>query len=159
MPMIDDRSKNRSDSVVMIFALFAIFLAGGISIATITTDHNTEVAFKDNPISKAEQAAYAGIQAAKGHIQCHGRTQSGSLPRQFYVNGGKFEVTWENINLSDSTVHVISTGFYDVDGGKSYSSKLETVMKITLLSSHQPPILDDYYQKNKDYIVTSHIDH
>ncbi|OQX91531.1 MAG: hypothetical protein B6D58_07635 [candidate division Zixibacteria bacterium 4484_95] len=153
MPRIVDRTKNRSDSIVMIFALFAIFLAGGISIATITTGRNTEVAFDNNPITKAEQAAYAGIQAAKGHIECHGRTQSGSLPRQFYVNGGKFEVTWENLNLSDSTVHIISTGFYDGDGGKSYSSKLETVMKVTLLSSHQPPILDDYYKRTKDYTV------
>lgn len=164
MPRIVDRSKNRSDTIVTIFALFAIFLAGGISIATISTDlkthssHNAEI-MQDNPVSKAEQAAFAGIQAAKGHIECHGRIQSGSLPRQFYANGGRFEVTWEDIDLSDSTVHIISTGFYELDGGKFYSSKLETVMKVKLLSSHQPPILDKYYRRNNNHAVLKPVKH
>lgn len=156
MPRIIDRSKNRSDIIVTIFALFAIFLAGGISIATISTNHkthsrhNAEITL-DNPVIKAEQAALAGIQAAKGHIECHGRIQSGSLPQRFYANGSRFEVAWEDIDLRDSTVHIISTGFYELDEGKFYSSKLETVIKVKLLSSHQPPILDEYYTKNLNH--------
>lgn len=153
MKFLNARQDNRSDIVVTLFALFALLLAGGISIATITTDNEVKSLNKidlglEDPLNKVEMAAKAGIDAARGHIQCHGITESGGLPSQYYVNGARFEVVWDKIDLSDSTVHVISTGFINHDNGQIYTSKLESVLKVDLLVSHEIPVLHEYYMKN-----------
>jgi hypothetical protein len=159
MKFFSARQDNRSDIVVTLFALFALLLAGGISIATITTDKEVKSSTKidlglEDPINKVEMAARAGIDAARGHIQCHGITESGGLPSQYYVNGARFEVVWDKIDLTDSTVHVISTGFINHDNGQVYTSKLESVLKVDLMVSHEVPILHEYYKKNGyDFLI------
>jgi hypothetical protein len=155
MPIVNDSGKNRSDSFVTIFAIFAILLAGGISVGTMNS-HEVIPDVVVDPIDRAEQAAFAGIQAAKGHIECHGVKHRGALPQQYFANGGKFEVFWDEPNMNDSTVRVAATGYYesliDPENGSShiYSSRLESVVKINLVSTHSsgPAILDHYYQRN-----------
>ena len=146
----DKRSSNRSDTIVTLFALLAIFLAGGISIATISTDKQSDSLGQynigiDDPIGQAELAAMAGISAAKGHIECHGLTESGGLPGSYYANGARFEVAWDEIDLTDSTVYIVSKGYVSQADGQIFSSVIESVTKIDLLASHDRPILHDYY--------------
>jgi len=153
MGLIDNRNGNRSDIVVTLFAVLAIVMAGGISIATISTDKQADSFDKFNlgmadPVSKAETAALAGIEAARGHIECHSITESGGLPAQYYANGARFEVAWDEIDLTDSTVHIVSTGFISQNDGKIFSSIIESVHKVDFVASHERPILHDYYQKN-----------
>jgi len=161
MKFLNARQDNRSDIVVTLFALFALLLAGGISIATITTDNEVKSSAKidlglEDPLNKVEIAARAGIDAARGHIQCHGITKSGGLPSQYYANGARFEVAWDKIDLSDSTVHVMSTGFINHDDGQIYTSKLESVLKVDLMVSHEVPILHEYYKKSgHDFTIES----
>jgi len=161
MKFFKARQDNRSDIVVTLFALFALLLAGGISIATITTDKEVKSSDRtefglDDPLNKVEIAAKAGIDAARGHIQCHGITESGGLPSQYYANGARFEVVWDKINLLDSTVHIISTGFINHDDGQIYTSKLESILKVDLMVTHEIPILHEYYKQNSyDFPVKS----
>ena len=149
----EKRSGNRSDTIVTLFALLAIFLAGGISIATISTDKNTDsgdhyaIGVAD-PIGQGELAAMAGISAAKGHIECHGITEGGGLPESYYANGARFEVAWDEINLADSTVYIVSTGYVSQADGQVFSSVIESVTKIDLLTAHEPPIMHDYYKSH-----------
>lgn len=115
----------------------------------------------DDPTSKADEAASAGIQAARGHIECHGLKQQGALPRQFFANGGRFEVAWSDFNPTDSTVRVISTGYYEIPGlpdefgAKSYCTRLESTLKVNLISTHsQTPILARYYTRYLNSVAT-----
>ncbi|MCP4580460.1 MAG: hypothetical protein GY839_02500 [candidate division Zixibacteria bacterium] len=153
MGLFNNRHGSRSDVVVTLFALLAIVLAGGISIATISTEKQADPFGAEDlsltdPVGKAETAALAGIDAARGHIECHGITESGGLPGQYYANGARFEVAWDKINLADSTVHIVSTGFMSQDDGKIFSSIIESVHKIDFLASHDRPVLHEYYQGN-----------
>jgi hypothetical protein len=153
-----DKKGNRSDMVVTLIAIFSIIMAGGISIATITTDQNTDSApvslniYDADPLARAEQAAVAGIHAAKGHIQCHGVVEKGGLPDQYYANGARFMTVWDDLNLSDSTVHVVSTGYCRDANGEEHVTKLESIMKIDLLFAHQPALLQDYYNSGHGLI-------
>ena len=151
MPFNAKRESNRSDTAVTMVVLCVMLLAGGISIATINTDQNSQL--QDNsiletvdPFDKAEQAAMAGIKAAKGHIECHGLRENGSLPEQYFVNGGRFEVAWDDINVNDSTVHIVSTGFFELSTDKIYTSQLESVIKVNFLTTHGQQFLKDYYK-------------
>ena len=146
-------TNSRSEIAVTIVAMFVLLLVGGISLTTISISQNTQTmtdtAYEPfNPVNKAEQAAMAGIKAAKGHIECHGIKKSGGLPQQYFVNGGRFEVAWDDINLVDSTVNIVSTGFYEFDSGNTYTSKLESVIDLNLLSSHNQQILSGYYNNH-----------
>jgi len=67
---------------------------------------------------------------------------------QYFVNGGRFEVAWDDINLADSTVNIVSTGSYEFDSGNTYTSKLESVIDLDLLSSHNQQILSGYYNNH-----------
>lgn len=153
MAMFNKKSGNKSDLVVTLFALFSILLAGGISIATISTDQQSEPIDvidinKQDPVIKAEQAALAGLMAARGHIECHGITEKGGLPDQYYANGARFSAVWDKINLSDSTVHIISTGYFGDSDGEVHSSKFESIIKVDLASAHNQGILSDYYRNH-----------
>lgn len=152
MARFHGRSRNQSDLIVTIFAIFAILLAGGISIATISTDQQSQpmeaVNFdKQEPIVKAEQAALAGLMAVRGHIECHGIKEKGGLPDQYYANGARFSAVWDDINLNDSTVHVISTGYFGDNDGEMHSSKFESIIKVDLASAHNEGILNNYYNR------------
>jgi hypothetical protein len=155
------KKSNRSDMVVTLIAIFSIIMAGGISIATITTDQNTDNApvalniYDTDPLARAEQAAMAGIHAVKGHIECHGRTDKGGLPDQYYANGARFTAVWDDINLTDSTVHVVSTGYCRDNSGEEHVTQLESIMKIDLLYSHHSSILQDYYSSSHGIIPDS----
>ncbi len=149
---------NRSDMVVTIFAIFAILLAGGISVATISTDKNSDIGaintvMDAQPLARAEQAAMAGVSAVKGHIECHGITESGGLPDQYYANGARFNALWDEINLADSTVKIISTGYCLDDDGLEYSTEYESIIKVDLLASHDHPILQDYYNNGRQSVL------
>jgi hypothetical protein len=62
---------------------------------------------------------------------------------------------WDDINLNDSTVHIISTGYCRDNNGKEHITRLESVVKIDLLVSHHQPILHDYYNANNSIIPES----
>ncbi len=156
MSSFSSYSKNRSDTVITIFALFAMLLAGGISIATINTDQQSKspgssMSGLADPLEMAEQAALAGLDAARGHIECHGIRARGGLPEHFYANGARYKVTWDDINLGDSTVFVVSTGLYTLGDGETCNTKLESVIKVDLMVSHEKPIFHEYYLKNSKY--------
>ena len=150
MAVFGNKRGNRGDSAVTIFAIFAMLLAGGISIATISTDKNTDTGIPVNvmdidPLARAEQAAAAGVKAVQGHIECHGITESGGLPDQYYANGARFNATWDEINLADSTVKIITKGYCVNENGMEYSTTFESVIKVNLLATHNQAILQDYY--------------
>lgn len=153
MSSFNESSGNQGDRVVTVFAIFAIILAVAISVVTMGSHEIIQLPV-DDPMSRADEAASAGISAAKGHIECHGLKQRGALPRQFFANGGRFEVAWGDLNPADSTVRVVSTGFYEIPGipdefgAKSYCSRLESTLKVNLIATHnQSPILARYYQR------------
>lgn len=150
---------NRSDIIVTVFAVFAILLAGGISVATISTDRNTDTGLSNSvmdmePLTRAEQAAVAGVSAVRGHIECHGITEGGGLPDQYYANGARFSAYWDKINLADSTVRIISTGYCLDDEGLEYTTEYESVIKVDLMALHDHPILEDYYYKDHKKAIT-----
>ena len=154
------KKSNRSDTIVTLIAIFSIILAGSISIATITTEQNIDNTaslniYDADPLARAEQAAIAGIHAAKGHIQCHGLVDQGGLPDQYFANGARFMTVWDDINVNDSTVHIISTGYCRDNNGEEHITKLESVVKIDLLISHHQPILHDYYDSHNSVISES----
>jgi len=149
------RNEIKGDSVLTIFALCAMLMAGGLSLATITTDLRTANDYKDHslndPLAKAELAANAGISAARGHIECHGVVEGGGLPEQYYANGARFKVDWDDLNLVDSTVHIISSGFVENDAGEMYTSTLESIIRIDLMSVHDNSVFNEYYVRNAGY--------
>jgi hypothetical protein len=153
--VFNESKGNQNDRLVTIFAVFAIILAGAISFATLG-NHDLVAPVAENPEDRAADAAAAGIQAAKGHIECHSLKSGGSLPRQYFVNGGRFEVAWSAVSPIDSTVKIISTGYYELPGiadefgAKSYCTRLETDLKVNLIATHnQTSILARYYQRHQ----------
>lgn len=144
---------NKSDTVITLFALVSILMAGGISLATISTDKNSGIGqeidvYDVDPLARAEQAALAAISAARGHIECHGITESGGLADQYYANGARFTAVWDEINLADSTVRVAATGYCLDDSGEEFKTRFESVIKVELLKAHERPAMHDYYKSN-----------
>jgi hypothetical protein len=158
--ILNESSEKQNDRLVTVFAVFAIIVAAAISFASFG-NRDFDIPLAENPEDLAADAAAAGIQAAKGHIECHSLKSGGSLPRQYYVNGGRFEVSWGEFNPVDSTVKIISTGYYklpgitDEFGAKSYCARLETDIKVNLIATHnQSPILARYYQRHQSATET-----
>ena len=88
------------------------------------------------------------IAAARGHIECHGITESGGLKDQYYANGARFSAAWDKINLADSTVKVTVIGYCRDDSGEEYKTRFESVIKVELLKAHDRPPMHDYYKAN-----------
>jgi hypothetical protein len=158
--ILNESTGKQNDRLVTVFAIFAIILAAAISFATLG-NHSLAAPSVEDPADQAADAAAAGIQAAKGHIECHSLKSGGALPRQYYANGGKFEVAWSEFNPIDSTVRIISTGYYEIPGmadefgAKNYCARLETDMKVNLtVTQNQTPILARYYQRSLPRIDT-----
>lgn len=154
MEILNESSGEKTDRIVIIFAVFAIIMAAAISFATLG-NHEVTAPQAEDPGDRAAEAAAAGIQAAKGHIECHSLKSGGSLPRQYFANGGRFEVAWSEFNPADSTVQIISTGYYEIPGmadefgAKSYCARQETNLKVKLVPTHnQTPILARYYRRS-----------
>lgn len=147
--------ENSGDFLLTFIAIGIILLAAGITVGKVAEDRQATVskAF-DDPVAVAEEAAYAGIRAAKSHIECHGSKEKGALPRQFYANGGRFEVVWDNFDATDSTVHVWAFGYCDmpgIDGDNdwTYTTRLESVIKLDRINSESGKnILKEFYESN-----------
>jgi hypothetical protein len=117
-------------------------------MATITSKSDKNVIYTANiPGEIADEAARAGLNAAKWHIECHGRTSAGGLAPRFYVNGAIYSVKWGDINPGDSIVEIKSVGSFASGPGQSYRSILESKIKIDFLPAHKNTILTSYYSE------------
>jgi len=140
-----NQSDTRTDTVVLIFSVLAVMIAATLSMATISTNHNTMATDSPDPSERAEAAANAGIDAARWHIECHGRTEAGGLTPKYYVNGATYAVEWDNVDMTDSTVTVRSLGDFSWGDDKHYEIYVESKIKLGFLPSHNQEILKDYY--------------
>jgi hypothetical protein len=122
-----DKGDFKADSIVLLLSVLAVLVAATLTMATISKNSDDFAYNSPDPLKRAEQAAKAGIEAARWHVQCHGRTDSGGLPERYFVNGATYRVEWDALDLSDSTVDIRSR------------------IKISYLPSHGDEILDDYY--------------
>lgn len=140
---------NRNDTVVLMLSIFAVLMSGLLSIATLTSRAHQEQAIESaDPFWKAEAAAKAGIEAAKWHMECHGRVNQGGLAARYYLNGAMYSVQWDNMNGHDSTVTVHSEGYIPIGAYEHYKVTLDSKIKLTFLPSHKQEILGDYYSRN-----------
>jgi len=141
---------NRNDIAILVLSVAAVLAASFISLATTTIrDQAEKIGDLNNPYGKAEAAARAGLEAAKWHIQCHGRVKQGSIASQYYINGAVYSVEWEDANLSDSTVRVRSRGEFLLSEDQTYSFSLDSKIKLSLIPAHGQEILDDYYSQSR----------
>lgn len=151
---MSSRGEIKLDSVVLIISVLAVLVAATLTMATIT--RNSERAEQQSailldspdPMLRAEQAAEAGLDAAKWHIECHGRVEAGGLSPKYFANGATYTVAWDDVDLSDSTVVVRSTGNFSWGGKKQYQADVESKLKIDFLPSHGEEILSIYYSRN-----------
>lgn len=140
-----DKGDFKADSIVLLLSAMAVLVAATLTMATISRN-NDELAFNSpDPLKRAEQAAKAGIEAARWHIQCHGRADSAGLPERYFVNGATYKVEWDTLDKSDSTVDVRSSGYFSWGGEREYQVDLNTSIKIGYLPAHGEDILSDYY--------------
>jgi hypothetical protein len=135
----------RTDTVVLIFSALAVLIAATLSMATISTNHDTLAVNSPDAAERAEAAAQAGLDAARWHIECHGRTEAGGLTPKYFINGATYEVEWDDVNLADSTVTVRSTGQFSWGRGKQSEVSVESKIKLEFLAAHNQNILKDYY--------------
>jgi hypothetical protein len=141
---------------VLILSIVALAIAGGLSIITISngSDRN-EISGRPIRSDAAGEAARAGLEAAKWHIECHGRSKAGSLGPHFYINGATYTVCWSDMNMQDSTVMVQSVGNFAWGIDRSYRVNLESKIKIDFLPAHRNMILSSYYSENRNDIFDS----
>jgi len=153
---------SRADTVVLLFSALAVIIAGTLSMATISNNNSINHDNAGNPLILANQAAKAGMDAAKWHIECHGRTAGGGLAPRYYVNGALYSATWGDVDLNDSTVIVETKGSYRDRNNKLYSIDLKNEIKVDFLPAHNEAVLSSYYSKNKtafhDRFMTSDSD-
>jgi hypothetical protein len=144
----------KTDLPILIISIIAVLVAGALSMATIArwSDKNV-ISTASIPVEAADEAARAGIGAARWHIECHGRTTAGSLSPHYNVNGGLYRVAWGDMNLQDSLVEVISEGIFTVANNQDYSVRLDSTIKVNFLPAHTNEILTSYYsEKRADFI-------
>ncbi len=136
---------------VLVLSVLAVLVAGAISITTISNSSDKNyVAGVSSPGQIADQAAMAGLEAAKWHIECHGRTTSGSIGPHFCINGALYSAEWGDMNPLDSTVVVKSTGDYEISKGQVFRAHLESKLKIEYLPPHKNMILSSYYSAKRE---------
>lgn len=149
--------QNRSEIPIIILSIAAVLAAGVLSMATISTHKNEKAVVRSSdPYLLADQAAKAGFETARWHIENHGRTRQGSLSSHFDINGALYAVEWDNVDLSDSTVNVRSTGEVVLENGQACEVSLESKMKIAFIPERTNTILDSYYSKNRTSALASH---
>jgi hypothetical protein len=149
-------TSGRTDLPVLILSIIAVILAGVMSLATITSKSDKNVIYTSNiPSEIADEAARAGVNAAKWHIECHGRTVAGGLSSRYYVNGAIYSVKWGDVNLRDSIVDIKSVGSFASGPGQIYRSILESKIKIDFLPAHRNTILTTYYSENWPDLIDS----
>ena len=140
-----NQTDTRTDTVVLIFSTLAVLIAATLSMATISTNHHEMLAESHDPSERAEAAAHAGIEAARWHIECHGRTEAGGLTPKYYINGATYTVEWDRVDMADSTVKVRSFGDFSWGDDKQYEVFVESKIKLEFLPSHNREILSEYY--------------
>lgn len=150
---MSNRGEIKLDSVVLMISAVAVLVAATLTMATITrnsrgSEQRDEIFYDSpDPMLRAEHAAKAGLDAAKWHIECHGRVEAGGLSRKYFANGATYTVAWDDVNMIDSTVVVWSIGNFSWGGDRQYQVDLESKIKIDYLPSHGQEILRDYYSK------------
>ncbi len=150
---MSDRSEIKIDSVVLIISALAVLVAATLTMATITRNserskQQNEIFFDSpDPMKRAEQAAKAGLDAAKWHIECHGRVEAGGLSPKYFANGATYLVSWDDVDMTDSTVVVRSLGNFSWGGDRQYQADVESKIKIEFLPSHRQEILSAYYSR------------
>jgi hypothetical protein len=138
----------RTDTVVLIFSTLAVLIAATLSMATISNNHDDTIAI-DSPdaAKRAEAAANAGIESAKWHIECHGRTEAGGLMPKYYINGAIYTVEWDDVNMADSTVTVRSLGEFSWGDNECSEVMVESTINLEFFPKHNQEILSDYYNR------------
>lgn len=140
--------RNRNDTAILVLSVAAVLTASLISLATTSIrDQAERIGELENPYGKAEAAAKAGLESAKWHIQCHGRTKRGSIASQYYINGAVYSAEWDDVNLSDSMVTVRSRGEFTQTENQTFIINLDSQIKISLIPVHNQEILNDYYSQ------------
>jgi hypothetical protein len=141
---------NRHDFPIIILSILAVLAAGVLSMATITAKSGDKVSLESwDPYEMADQAANAGFEAAKWHIECHGRVKHGSISSHYFINGATYAAEWDDVDMQDSTVTVRCTGEATLDDDQIYRVSLESKLKITSIPVHTNDILDSYYSKSR----------
>jgi hypothetical protein len=139
----------KNDTVVLVLSLVAVVMAGLLSMATISIKEKQEEDIGSiDPFARSEVAARAGFEAARWHIECHGRIERGGLAPRYYINGAMYAVAWDDVDMVDSTVLVHSEGFVSSASGQQYRTDLDSKLKLTFLPSHKQNILGEYYSQN-----------
>ena len=152
------RNGTRVDTSVMILSAIAVLVAATLTMATISGGPEKVTGISDfdletpDPLKRAEIAANAGFEAARNHIECHGRITAGQLRPRYFVNGATYAVEWDDVDMSDSTAMVRSKAAFSWGGGKDYQVEFESKIKISFLPSHNQEILSQYYSRD-DLIV------
>jgi hypothetical protein len=146
-----NRNEIRADSFVLVISVLAILVAATLTMATIsknsediTSTESIDLASPD-PLQRARVAARAGIDAAKYHIECHGRISAGRLAPRYFANGATYAVEWDDVNLVDSTAVVRSEAHFSWGGRRSYQMEMESKIKLDFFPSHGQEILSGYY--------------
>ena len=151
---MSDRGEIKIDSVVLIISALAVLVAATLTMATITRnsgrfEQRSEISFDSpDPMNRAEQAARAGLDAARWHIECHGRVEAGGLSPKYFANGATYKVAWDDVDLADSTAVVRSIGSFSWGGDRQYQVDVESKIKIEFLPSHGQEILSAYYSRH-----------
>jgi hypothetical protein len=141
-------NSGRTDLPILILSVLAVAIAGGISVITMTHGSDKNAVYNQSiPNDMADEAARAGLEAAKWNIECHGRTKSGGLGPRFHINGATYSVCWDDMNIADSTVLVHSLGDYEVGLNQNYQVFMESKIKIEFLPGCTNAILTSYYSE------------
>jgi hypothetical protein len=158
---MSNRGEIKLDSAVLIASALAVLVAATLTMATIArnsqkSEQLSQVFFDSpDPMERAEQAARAGVEAAKWHIECHGRIEAGGLSPKYHINGATYTVAWGDVDLSDSIVIVRSTGNFSWDGKRQYQVDTESKIKIESMPSHGQEILSAYYSRHNSPLITA----
>ncbi|MEE9554479.1 MAG: hypothetical protein V3W18_09300 [candidate division Zixibacteria bacterium] len=145
------RSDARVDTAVMIFSGLAVLIAATLTMATISNAPEDMIVIDQfsletpDPMKRAEIAANSGFEAAKNHIECHGRISAGDLAARYFANGATYTVEWDDVDMTDSTTMVRSKADFSWGGGEQYQVELESKIKLDFLPSHDQEILNEYY--------------
>ncbi|OGC90294.1 MAG: hypothetical protein A2W25_05995 [candidate division Zixibacteria bacterium RBG_16_53_22] len=149
-------SSRGNEIPVLMLSVAALIAAVFISLFTMTSHDRVEAAAASrDPYQMASAAARAGVEAATWHIQCHGRVVQGGIGRKYYINGASFEASWGEVNLSDSTVTIQSSGISQLGNNQEYTLNIETRVKLQFLPVHKNEILTDYYSRSVSAMASS----
>jgi hypothetical protein len=148
---MSNKNETRADSFVLVMSMLAVLVAATLTMATISKnsenpgfDEGIDFTSPD-PLKRARIAAEAGIEAARYHIECHGRVSAGKLAPRYFANGATYAVQWGDVNFADSTVVVRSKAHFSWGGSKTYEMEMESKVRLEYFPTHGQQILSSYY--------------